>query len=60
MRHKHQAPRALVVDSASVHGPTALTNPEDLELVAEHIFMPSGLGHGLFKKIDCLKNLLYT
>ena len=40
------------------HGPTLLTNPEPCKLESAS-FMPSRLGHGLYKKIDCLKNIFY-
>ena len=36
---------------------TALTNRGPSELVEERIFMPSSLGHGLYKKKDRLKNI---
>ena len=37
------------------HGTAILTNREPCELVAECIFMPSRLGHGLYKKNDVWK-----
>ena len=37
------------------HGPTVLTDPEPSEVVAECIFY--AMRHGLYKKIDRLKNI---
>ena len=64
----HDSGPALVATDASprctlvicAHESILLTNPEPCILIEERTsFMPSRLEHGLYKKVDRLKNIFY-